>query len=146
MNALILCAVLCGPLPEAQPSLRLIIHVGQGRESDVVRQELRRPDPWFAGRRAMIEQHYRIEVKETLYRSRPQYQIGKGDEKHDFPPGTFSCAGSFTRTIESLTDSDQYDRWEPDQPFYGLYFGEWTPPKPRPKVFPPVIESREQNP
>lgn len=138
MTTLILLSALCGPMPESRPNLTLYIHVGKGRESDIVRTEMRRKDLWIQSRLMYVEQHYKIEVKETLYKSRPCYQIGKGDDKHEFPPGTFACAGAFARTLESIAEQDQFARHEPEwlyQPW------DWEIPYVRPKgpkIFPPV--------
>lgn len=143
MNAILLTAILCGPVPDSKPNLTLYIHVGAGRESAIARSELRRKELWFQSKLMYVERHYKIEVKETLYKSRPCYQIGKGDDWHEFPPGTFASSGSFVRTLESIADQDQFARHEPEwlyQPW------DWEIPYVRPKgpvVFPPVLEGKE---
>ncbi len=110
MTFILAIAILLGPLPEAKPSLQLRIHVGAGRESDIIRSELARDHLWFAGRRAVIEQRYRIVLVDDGYRSRPWFQIGKADERREFASGAFASSGSFMLTIKSLTDIDQWER------------------------------------
>lgn len=128
-------AMLAGPPPESTPSLRLIVHVGTGRESDIVRSELKRDELWFLSKRWQIEQHYKIEVRESIFKGRPAYQIGTADDRHEFRPGTFSCAGSFTRALQSIAEMDQWERRAPDQ-YYGLYGAEIIQPS-KPIEFPP---------
>lgn len=141
MNALILIlAMLTGPLPESKPSLALKLHVGAGRESDIIRSELNRSDPWFLSHKIAIGTHYRIEIIESLFKSRPQFQIGRGGERIDFPPGSFSASGSFTRTLRSVVDSDRWERDYPDSSYHMLPNGEWAAGRDeatRPEVFPP---------
>lgn len=141
MTAILLLACLIGPLPEASPSLKLIIHVdAKSRESQIVRSELARDHLWFSTKRYIIEQHYKIEVKEDLYNARPSYQIGKADDRHEFPPGTFSASGTFMLTLKSITDIDQFERYEPDLPVYYGDYPYFTVDRPlRPKLFPPVV-------
>src|SRR5690349_21760341 len=113
-------AILTGPLPEARPSLRLIIHLSDSRESQIVRSELARDHDFWKWKRVIIEQNYQVELRESLFKSRPVYQIGKTDERHEFRAGTFSASGSFITALESIC---AIDLWERRNPYFSS--GHW---------------------
>lgn len=146
MYALLIAAVLTGPLPEAKPSLALRIHLSNSRESDVIRQELACDHEWFLSRRLAVERHYRIVLIEDLYRSRPCYQIGTGDDRHEFPPGSFAASGSAMRTIQSLCAVDHWHRAFPEyryRMFADGSYGAQRADGDKPEVFPPQVAVAE---
>ena len=138
LSAIFVLALLAGPLPESKPSLVMRVHVGNGRESAMIRAEMQRQELYFLAKRAYVEQHYRIEIVESQYKLRPRWQIGKAGDKQEFPAGTFNAAGSFMRTLESIAEQDQYDRHLPD-----MKYNEWWMPFPHEKTPRPLKYPRE---
>ena len=121
MYAALLFAVLTGPRLQApRPTLEIRIHVGNGRESSVIRSELNCDHEWFLSKRLRIENAYRLMLVDDLFKSRPTYQIGKGDARHDFAPGAFAASGSFMATLESVA---AIDAWERANPWMGGWSG-----------------------
>lgn len=138
--ALLAFGSVAGPLPESNPSLVLRIHLGDNRESRIVRAELQREELYFLEKLASVRIYYRIELVESLKRSRPMWQIGKSGELQAFPPGTFNATGTFTRTLVSIAEQDQFERWEPDN-IRNYMFPEFVfETRVRPKVYPPRVE------
>lgn len=116
MFAALLFAILAGPPVDQPGRIALRLHLGRTQESAVVRSELARDHEWFLTRRLAIEAHYRIVLIEDLYSGRPSYQIGTGDERHEFPAGAFTCSGAFMLTLKSVADGDKWDRQNPFDP------------------------------
>lgn len=123
MQLLLAIALLAGPPVESAGRIALRVHVGRSRESAVVRSELSRDQEWFLARRLAISVNYRIELIEDLYDQRPCYQIGKGDERHEFPPGTFTGSGTFLLTLSSVA---KIDHWERENPYLAGGLSWWN--------------------
>ncbi len=113
-----------------------------------MRSELSRIDAWFLAHRIAVEANYRIVLIEDLYKSRPSYQFGTGDDRHEFPPGSFSASGSFSKTLRSIADCHAWDRANPWLQGYVWaetdVLGDWQRTQlrehlaDRPEVFPPL--------
>jgi hypothetical protein len=113
MFSILLLAVLTGPLPKAQPTLTLRIHLGNDFASSVIRSELARTHPWFALKRQAIEQNYRLVIDDDEFDG-PSYSIGRGAERQVFRPGSFRASGCFMRALESICEVDRYERENAD--------------------------------
>ena len=110
MLSAILFASLIGPATDPPPAaLRLTIHLGTDRRSEIIRSELRNPHQYFLAKRLKIQHRYDIRVDDDAYRE-PTYQIGRGGERLTFPRGAFNGSGCFLRTLEAITDRDQWER------------------------------------
>ena len=111
MVAILIYAALVGPLPDP-PVLTLRIHLGRDHRSRIALAELSRNHPWWNAKRRHVQEHYRIIVDDQA-NDEPTWQIGTGDERHKFPPGTFIASGSFWLCLESITGIDYWERHNP---------------------------------
>src|SRR4029077_7491281 len=108
--------------------------------SRIARAELSREHHWWLWKRFAIEQRYRIVVDDTEF-DHPSYQIGSGDERRRFAPGSFAASGSFMLTLHSLCAVDTWERSLPQIDVRQRADGSWSrerDQKNKPEVFPPL--------
>lgn len=108
MTTILLLAIVCGPLPEASPTLTLRLHLGIDQRSKIARAELSREDLFWTWRLEKIRQNYRLIVDDDAF-DNPTWQIGHGD-RQVFRPGSFAASGTFIQALESIAEIDNWER------------------------------------
>ncbi len=116
MTALLLFSVLTSGLESAEylavaerDVIRpLYLHLGNDRQSDVIRSELNRDQPWFNIQRKAITKRHRLIVDDDA-RLFPTWRFNRNLPKERFKPGSFSASGTFMLSLRSIAE---IDRWE----------------------------------
>jgi len=112
MTTILILALLSGPQPDAIGRIPLKIHCGRDWRSKIIRSELSRNHPWFAAKRQVIGERYKIMVDDDE-NLQPSYQIGSG-ERMRFAAGAFAASGSFMLTLSSVVECDLWERGSED--------------------------------
>ncbi len=113
MSWIIALLLMAGPPQPSGASMPLKIHLGRDHRSAVARSELGNMHEWFWEKRLKIEAGYRLIIDEDSLDC-PTYQIGRGDDRHQFPAGAFVASGTFMLTLLSIAMVDQWERQLPE--------------------------------